>query len=69
MIMLHRNDASFAALIDGDGEVTDFMRLPGIIFSKRARNPEDRKAKVLPSLLPLYFLSSLHLTCSVHIHI
>ena len=42
----HRNDASFAAMIDGDGAMTDFMRLPGIIFSKRARNLEDKKLKV-----------------------
>ena len=42
----HRNDASFAALKDGDGAMTDFMRLPGIIFSKHARNVEDKKLKV-----------------------
>ena len=33
-------------MIDGDGEMTDFMRLPGITYSKRSRNPEDKKLKV-----------------------
>ena len=54
--MICRDEASFAALIDGDGEVTDFMKLTGITFSKRSWKDLDREAKVRYTLIVLHFV-------------
>ena len=40
-----RNDASFCAMVDGEGEVSDFMRLLHLLVRKDAWRVQDREDK------------------------
>ncbi|XP_064619005.1 transcription elongation factor SPT6-like [Lineus longissimus] len=40
-----RDEAAFCALVDGDGEVTDFLRLIHLMKRRNAYNEDDRKHK------------------------
>jgi hypothetical protein len=46
MLVFHRDEASFCAIVDGDGEVTDFLRLPHIMKRRNGWNKEDAALKV-----------------------
>jgi len=41
-----RDEASFCAIIDGDGEVTDFLRLPHVMKRRGGWNRDDAELKV-----------------------
>jgi len=41
-----RDEASFGAVIDGDGEVTDFLRLPHVMKRRGGWNRDDAELKV-----------------------
>jgi transcription elongation factor SPT6 len=45
-ILTDRDEASFCAIVDGDGEVTDFLRLPHIMKRRNGWNKEDASLKV-----------------------
>ena len=45
-ILFSRDEVSFCAVIDGDGEVTDFLRLPHIMKRKNGWNKDDAALKV-----------------------
>ena len=42
---VNRDEASFCAVVDGDGEVIDFQRLPYITRRKNSWNKEEREQK------------------------
>ena len=50
---------AFAAMIDGDGEVTDFLRLPNLMKRKDDIDEERRELKV-------YMFSLFSCTLSIH---
>jgi len=41
-----RDEASFCAVVDGDGEMTDFLRLPHIMKRRNGWNRDDADLKV-----------------------
>jgi len=43
---LFREEASFCAVVDGDGEVADFLRLPHIMKRRNGWNRDDAELKV-----------------------
>ena len=45
-----RDEASFGAVIDGDGEVTDFLRLPHVMKRRGGWNRNDADLKVSTNL-------------------
>ncbi len=45
-IAYFRDEAAFGAITDGDGEVTDYVRLTGITKRRNAWREEDREKKV-----------------------
>ena len=45
MSLITRDVAGFACILDGDGEVTDFLRLPHILKRKNPNAPESRQDK------------------------
>ena len=45
-MLLSREEASFCAVVDGDGEVTDFLRLPHIMKRRNGWNRDDADLKV-----------------------
>jgi len=44
-LILFRDVAGFTCILDGDGEVTDFLRLPHILKRKNPNAPEIRQDK------------------------
>ena len=52
---LFRDEASFCAVVDGDGEVTDFVRLPHVMKQRNGWNRDHAELKVstLLTLSPL----------------
>ena len=47
VVMYCSDDASFACIIDGDGEVVDFLRLPCIHLGGRRQEIKDKKVSVV----------------------
>lgn len=45
MYVVCREEPAFCALVDGDGEVTDFLRLVHILKRRNAYRKEDREGK------------------------
>ena len=48
-----REEASFCAVVDGDGELGDFLRLPHIMKRRGGWNRDDAELKVTTTLLLL----------------
>jgi len=46
MVCGRRDEASFCAVIDGDGEVADFLRLPHVMKRRGGWNRDDAELKV-----------------------
>jgi len=44
-----REEASFCAVVDGEGELTDFLRLPHIMKRRNGWNRDDADLKVTVS--------------------
>ena len=40
-----KDQASFAAMLDGDGQVVDFLRLKSLLKRAQSRRDEEREAK------------------------
>ena len=55
--MICRDSASFGALLDGDGDVTDYIKLKGITKKKNAFNQIDRGNKVQYVLIIIFIFS------------
>ena len=43
---MFRDEASFCTVVDGDGEVADFLRLPHIMKRRSGWNRDDAELKV-----------------------
>lgn len=43
---IFRDVPAFSALIDGDGEFVEYLRLPGLLFRKNSWKDKERQAKV-----------------------
>lgn len=41
-----RDVPAFSALIDGDGEFVEYLRLPGLLYRKNSWKDKEREAKV-----------------------
>ena len=46
-----RDTPAFATIIDGNGQVTDFLRLQDMTKRRNAWRPKDKEAKVLKKIL------------------
>ena len=44
-MLTYRDEPAFCALVDGDGEVTDFLRLVNLMKHKKSFRREDREDK------------------------
>ena len=44
------NTAAFLVMLDGDGEVVDFLRMKNLLKRRTGARPEDREDKVIISL-------------------